>query len=474
MVMHRVAGAPLDFAALRLELGVPGDFARAVLAEADSAGAAARSAHGLSTSQIEDATDIPLVTVDPPGSRDLDQAVHIARTGSGYLVSYAIADVAAFVRPGSELDVESRRRGQTLYFPDARIPQLPPSLSEGAASLLPGEVRPSALWQISLDAEGGVTQIQVRRARVQSREQWDYASVQRALEENRLPDALTSLAEVGQLRQAASRARHAINIDLPEQEVERVDGQWSLRIRAQLPVEDYNAEISLLTGMCAAQLMLAGGVGILRTLPPAQPGAVASLQRIARMLGIRWPSGAAPGDVLAGLDRANPHHVAFVEHAGSLLRGAAYTPFDGVAPEQPLHAGIAAPYAHVTAPLRRLVDRFGTEVCLALSAGQAVPDWARSSLGDVASAMASSDHLAHEVDRAVVDATEAWLLQDRVGEVFTALVLDAEESSAAVLLDDPAVRARCSGHHLPEGERINARLVEADLVTRKVRFERTD
>jgi exoribonuclease R len=467
MVMHRVAGAPLDFAALRSELGVPGDFAGSVLAEAQAATRDLRLPN-------YDATDIAFVTVDPPGSRDLDQALHIGRSGDGYLVSYAIADVAAFVVPGSELDAESRRRGQTLYFPDTRVPQLPPSLSERAASLLPGEVRPSVLWQITLDATGAVAAVDVRRARVRSRAQLDYATVQQGLEAKQLPEALALLEEVGRLRQSEARARHAVNLDLPEQEVVAVDGRWKLTVRAPLPVEDYNAEISLLTGMCAARLMLDAGVGILRTLPPAPAGAITSLQRIAHMLGIHWPPGAAAGDVLSALDRGNRHHVAFVEHAVSLLRGAAYTPFDGVAPQQPLHAGIAAPYAHVTAPLRRLVDRFGTEVCLAVSAGQPVPAWARTSLTEIASVMATSDQLAHEVDRAVVDATEAWLLSDRVGEVFTALVLEAEDAAATILLEEPAVRARCSGAHLPEGERIKARLVEADLATRKVRFATVD
>src|SRR3954467_10191685 len=101
---HRVAGAPLDFAALRAELEVPGDFPSAVLDDASRA-----------VDEVvlpdEDRTDIPLVTIDPPGSRDLDQAVHIARADDGHLVSYAIADVASFVRPGSALDAETPGRG---------------------------------------------------------------------------------------------------------------------------------------------------------------------------------------------------------------------------------------------------------------------------------------------------------------------------------------------------------------------------
>ena len=101
-----------------------------------------------------DATDVPLVTLDPPGSRDLDQAVHLAARGDGYRVSYAIADVGAFVRPGSAIDAEARRRGQTLYSPDRRTPLHPPVLSEGAASLLPDELGPAVLWTIDLDADG--------------------------------------------------------------------------------------------------------------------------------------------------------------------------------------------------------------------------------------------------------------------------------------------------------------------------------
>src|SRR5215475_11510881 len=136
MVAHRLAGAPLDFAALRGDLEVPGEFPADVLAEA----AAVAKSPNLPD---DDATDIPFVTVDPAGSRDLDQAVHIGQSSDGgYLVSYAIADVATFVPAGSATDAESQRRGETLYFPDARVPLHPQVLSEGAASLLPGEVRP--------------------------------------------------------------------------------------------------------------------------------------------------------------------------------------------------------------------------------------------------------------------------------------------------------------------------------------------
>jgi exoribonuclease R len=462
---HRVAGAPLDFAALRSELEVPGDFASGVLDEAT------RSAEAVELPD-DDATDIPFVTIDPPGSRDLDQAVHIAPDGGGHVVSYAIADVASFVRPHGELDAETHRRGETLYFPDVRVPLHPPVLSEGAASLLPDQVRPAVLWRIRLAADGTVTDVDVRRARIRSTAQLDYAGVQRLMDAGSLPEPIAGLPQVGDARLALARGRHAINLDLPEQSVEQDGGGgWTVRLRNPPAVERYNAEISLLTGMCAADIMLAGGVGILRTVPPPDPGAVASLRRAAHALGIPWPHGAEAGDVLDAVDRGNPRHVAFVEHAVTLLRGAGYTPFDGPPPPQPLHSGLAAPYAHVTAPLRRLVDRYGSEICLALHARTPVPDWVRAALPALPAEMAQADHRAHEVDRAVVDATEAWLLRDRVGSVFTAVVIDADERAGTVVLDDPAVRARCSGAGLPVGDRIAVRLVSADVAERQVRFE---
>jgi exoribonuclease R len=453
-----------DFAAVRAEFDVPAAFPPEVLAEAEAVAAAPPLPE-------LDATGLPLVTVDPVGSRDLDQAVHLARVGDGYLVSYAIADVGAVVRPGSALDAEARRRGQTLYTPDVRVPLHPPVLSEGAASLLPGQVRAAALWRIRLDADGEVREVAVRRARVRSRAQLAYPDVQRAADTGELPDAIALLPELGRLLQQQALARGAIELGTPEQQVERTpSGAWTLTARGDLPVEGWNAAISLLTGRCAAALMLDGGVGLLRTLPPAAPEAVAALRRIAAPLGVDWPDGAAPGAVISSLDPSDPGRAAFLEEAASLLRGAAYRPFDGALPEQAGHGGVGAPYAHVTAPLRRLVDRFGTEVCLALSAGIEPDPAIRAALPELPELMAASDRRTRAVERAVVDATEAWLLRDRVGETFHAVVVDAEGTRGTVVLPEPAIRARCRGQLTP-GSRVRVRLVEADVATRTVRFE---
>lgn len=457
--------APLDFAAIRSELGVPAGFPPDVLAEAERA-----ATEGPGTPAY-DARELPLVTVDPPGSKDLDQAVHIGPSGAGFRVSYAIADVAAFVRPGGAVDAGARRRGQTLYSPDTRTPLHPPVLAEGAASLLPGEDRPAVLWRIDLDADGEVTAVDVRRALVRSRAQLDYPGLQEAIRRGEPPEPLALLERVGLLRVARARDRHATELDVPEQEVVAAPGGgWTVLFRRQLPVEQWNAQVSLLTGAAAAKLMLDGGVGILRTLPPPRPQDVAALRRLAPALGVDWPAGAEAGDVISALDGATPGQAAFLQHAAILLRGAAYTPFDGTPPDNLLHSAVALPYAHVTAPIRRLVDRFGSEVCLALAAGTDVPGWARDALPELPKLMAGGDHRAGELERAVVDATEAWLLAGRVGDTFAAVVLDAGESKGTVVLDEPAVRATCDGTGLPVGERVTVRLDLADVAARKVRF----
>lgn len=453
-----------DFAAIRAEFDVPGDFPAAVLAEAEE-----RAAHPRIPEL--DATDVPLVTLDPVGSRDLDQAVHLAPRGDGFRVSYAIADVGAAVVLGGALDAEARRRGQTLYSPDRRTPLHPPVLSEGAASLLPGELRAAALWTIDLDAEGEPVRVELRRARVRSRAQLDYPAVQAQADAGDLPEALALLPRVGALLQQRAAERGAIELGTPDQAVEAApDGGWRLVLRGDLPVEGWNAQISLLTGRCAAALMLDGGVGVLRTLPPPRPQDVEQLRLLAPALGVDWPAGAAPGAVIAALDPARPGHAAFLEEAVILLRGAAYTAFDGTPPEQAGHGGVGAPYAHVTAPLRRLVDRFGTEVCLALSAGQEPDAALRAALPELPALMAASDRRTREVERAVVDATEAWLLRGREGQVFPAVVVEAEDGRGTVVLDDLAIRGRCTGEGLRPGTRVDVRLEQADVAGRTVRF----
>ena len=184
---------------------------------------------------------------------------------------YAIADVAAFVSPGDAVDAEAHRRGETLYGADSKVPLHPPVLSEGAASLLPDQVRPALLWTVRLDATGERTDVRVERALVRSREQLDYETVQAAIDAGTAAEPLQLLKEVGELRLRLEAARGGVALPLPEQEVEIDGDDWRLEFRSLVPAEEWNAQISLLTGIAAASLMVGARVGLLRTLPPPDP-----------------------------------------------------------------------------------------------------------------------------------------------------------------------------------------------------------
>lgn len=459
---------PADLAAglsaIRAEHDVPTDFPAAVLEEAEAAARHPRL-------PAEDRRDIELFTLDPAGSRDLDQAVALERRPHGYRIHYAIADVAAFVTPGGAVDAEAHRRVVTRYLPDGNAPLHPHALSEGAASLLPGQDRPAVLWTFELDAHGERTAFDVRRALVRSRQQLDYVAADAAVDDERL----LALREVGGLLRERERARGAINLPVPEQEVVLSDGLYRLEARGPLPIEDHNAQISLLTGLTAAELMLDGGTGLLRTLPPAPPEAEQRLRRVARALAVRWPAAESVGDLVRRLDALLAREAALLEEATTLLRGAGYAAFAGTPPEQPLHAALGAPYAHVTAPLRRLADRYAAEAAIAAHQGIAPPQWVLDALPRLPEEMTAGGRASGAVERSVVDLVEALLLAERVGERFPALVIDRMGKNAVeIQLADPPVRAACDEPAPAPGEEVTAQLVTADPQRRVVRFAAVD
>ena len=435
---------------IRREAGVPEAFPADVLAEAEVAASAPLPGR--------EPVDIPFVTIDPPGARDLDQALHIERRGNGHRVHYAIADPGAFIQPGGALDRDTHTRAVTVYAPDRKVPLHPPVLSEGAASLLPGQWRPAVLWTLDLDGNGELIRTEVTRVQARSRSQHTYEDVPASL--------APLLREVGERRLAIERKRGGVRLAVPEQEVVRDGDGWTVHYRVPLESEDHNAQISLLTGMAAATLMLQAGVGILRTQPPPEQSAFARLRRTAAALGVDWPASRSYAEFIRGLDPALPAHAAIMHEATGVGRGATYTPFDGAPPAESEHFAVAAPYAHATAPLRRLQDRYVSECCLAAVAGHAPPDCVRAGLDALPAAMSAGTRRANAVERGVVDLVEAVLLAGREGERFDAVVIDED----LVQLRDPAVRGRLTGTSPALGSEVSVRLERADPATRTVAF----
>ncbi len=499
----RVTGAPqaplrAALTALRTALDVPESFPPEVLAQAEQA---ARDP----ALPLNDATDLPFFTLDwptrrppppfrrvasrpPPDATDLDQAMHLSRRGTGYRVRYAVADVAAFVVPSGVLDAEAHRRVTSLYFPDETVPLHPPVLSAGAASLLPGQTRPAVLWTLDLDADGRTLAVDVRRALVRSRADLDLAGVQRQIDDETAEEPVALLKDIGQRRERLEVERGGISLIVPVQQVVERDHTYELAYRAPLPAEGWNAQLSLLTGMAAADLMLDHGTGVLRMLPAAPDdggpparakagaGEVGRLRRTAHALHIDWPHHVSYAALVRSLDPHRPHHAAFLQECTTLLHGAGYTVFrDGRLPGITTHSAVAAPYAHCTAPLRRLADRYALELCLAAVANEAPPGWVLGALDALPEEMAEGDRRAGAVEHACVDIVEAALLRDRVGDVFDGCVVDVDEHEptvGTVQLASPAVVARIEGGTapLPLGERLRVRLTRADPGRAKVRF----
>lgn len=439
--------------------------------EVEAAAAAAAAAPRLPDL---DRTDLPLVTIDPPGSMDLDQALHLARDGDGYVLSYAIADLAAFVTPGDPVDVEANLRGQTLYGADSKVPLHPKVLSEDAASLLPDQVRPALIWTLKLDADGSRTDVEVVRARVRSTRRLSYDEAQQEIDGGTADESLRLLKVLGELRLTREAARGGINLPTLEQEVHVEDDRFSLEFRDMLPVENWNAQMSLLTGFAAASLMVYARVGLLRTLPDPDHRDVQRLHRTARALGIEWPAELLYADLIRSLDPRVPDQAALIVASTRLLRGSGYVAFDGEVPAEPRHAGLAAEYAHVTAPLRRLADRYAAEVCVALCAGEDVPGWVHAALPELPRTMQRTGQLAARYERMVLDLVEAGVLHTRVGESFDAVVVSVDEKEpkrGTVTVREPAVEAPVvSATPLPLGTEAQVRLTTADVTQRKVEF----
>lgn len=514
----KLFAAELNFRAIAEEFQLPERFPEDV--HADALQATDRHAD-----QRRDLRDIPFVTIDPAGSMDLDQAVNIqdapgtagagagaddagdATDGAGegaarWRVLYAIADVGAFVDPAGPLMAESLQRGQTMYLPDEPTRLHPAELSEGSASLLPDQTRPAVVWDILLRADGEVADFTVYRALIRSVKRFDYTEVEADMHGGTLHPAIAQLPEVGRARQRSDLRRKAINLRLPSISVERTQSEdgterYLLGIDERQEMNDFNSELSLLAGMCAGEMMVRAGVGILRTLPPAGDKEIAAFDHSAHALGFDR-SGRPIGELLADIDASTPRGMALMRDAQSLLRGAGYQQFglagggaEAAEPEpagaggagedageasqagsaEPsIHAGIGGHYAHVTAPLRRLVDRFATEICLAIASEQPIPEWVTANVDQVLGTMKSSSQTASAVDRACLKLTEAVVLQPWVGQNFNATVLNSDGGDKAkILVEEPPILTTCVGGP-DEASTVKVTLIEAEPAARKVRF----
>jgi exoribonuclease R len=462
------------FRRIRDQLDVPPAFPAEVEQAAVTAADLGPQIPDGAAADVRDARDIPFVAIDPPGSLDLDQAFAAERKGDGHRIFYAIADVAALVEPDGPIDAEARARGLTLYSPDIRTSLHPERINEDAGSLRQGQQRQALLWTIDLDESGEIADAHLERALVRNTEELSYAEAQIRIDQDRADPSLALLKTIGLQRIALERERGAVSLALPAQEVVNTDdGGFELEYDETLAVEEWNAQISLLTGIAASRIMIDAGLGLLRTLPTPDPRTVSRIRRTARALDIKWDDDVSYADRVRELRPDSPRRAALLSQAARGLRGAGYVAFQNHdTPDDPRHSAIASTYAHVTAPLRRLCDRFANEIVVARCADRPAPTWAAEALEELPKLMGAASQRDRNLERAMVDYVEAVVLQPLVGHDFTAIVtdLDKERDRGRVQLRDPAVVARLSADGLTLGSEVTLRLDEAIPDERVVRF----
>ncbi|ESX91835.1 ribonuclease [Mesorhizobium sp. LNJC405B00] len=413
--------------------------------------------------QHADRTAMPFVTLDPAASTDLDQAFSIEASGSDLLLHYAIADVAWFVADGDAVDREAWARGETLYLPDGKAGLYPRVIAEGAASLLPGGPRPAVIFTVRIADDGAVRLDGAERAIIQSRAKLAYDSVQAA-------DVPVGFAEIARRMAAAEDRRGASRVDPPEQEVEQLaDGTFQLAFRPLLQSEQDNAALSLAANMAIADAMLAHRTGLFRVMAPPDASKVQRLRSAARALGLSWPPSTSLSDYQRTLDPTNMQQAALmleIRRAGS---GASYQPYEeGVVP---WHEAMAATYAHATAPLRRLADRYVVRCVLAIVNGQPVPQAVTEAFSGLPKVMGRAGARASQINHAAIDLAEAVMLRGRVGETFKAVVTDVGDQRARVQLSDMPVVANVKASGFRQGDGLTLRLVSADPDRRVIVFE---
>jgi exoribonuclease R len=428
---------------------------------ADVLAAAERASKRTPTEHV-DRTDMPFVTLDPASSTDLDQAFAIDRSGADLILHYAIADVAWFVDDGDVIDQEAWKRGTTLYLPDGKAGLYPPVLSEKAASLLPAGPRPAIIFSVRVSNDGAVRLDSAERAIIQSRAKLAYSSVGDA----DLPKYFTAFAS---RIQAAELRRGAARVDPPEQEVSATgDGHFELCFRPRLQSEARNAAMSLAANMAIADALQAHETGLFRVMAAPDDAAIARLRLTARAFGLQWPAQITLAQFSQTLDANEAQQAAFMLAVRRAGKAAAYVPYcEGVTP---WHSAMSATYAHATAPLRRLADRYVVRATLAVANGQAVPTVVTEAFPKLPGVMARAGAIGGQIERAVIDLAEAVMLQSNVGQIFSAIVTDVDDRGAQIQLQDLPIVSRVNAVNIKPGDVLKVKLTAVSSEKRLISF----
>ncbi|MBB3174266.1 ribonuclease R [Endobacter medicaginis] len=392
----------------------------------------ARKARGVALGRRTDLRDLPLVTIDGEDARDFDDAVFAEPVeGGGLRLVVAIADVAWYVRPGTPLDVEARKRGNSCYFPDRVVPMLPEALSNGWCSLKPREERGCLFVEMQIDPQGRKIAHRFGRGLMRSFARLTYTEVQQARDEGSTPEGvppglIDALYEAFGALLGARRDRGTLDLDLPERKVvlDEAGKVAEIKPRPRLDSHRLIEEFMVLANVAAAEELE-------RLRQPAQyrvhapPGdeKLENLRGFLSTLGLSLKPGGElrPADLDAVLQQVvGTEAAAQVNEA--VLRAQSQAEYS---PDNIGHFGLALPkYAHFTSPIRRYADLM---VHRALITGLKL---GLGGLGDgeAAEFEATAEHITATERRAALaerDAIDRYLaayMADKIGARFAARI----------------------------------------------------
>ncbi|KUJ84110.1 ribonuclease R [Ruegeria marisrubri] len=483
--------------------GIPDEFPEEVIAEADKA-------KPLGLAGREDLRDLPLLTIDPSDARDHDDACYAhadddPKNPGGHVIWVAIADVAAYVRPGTALDREARKRGNSTYFPDRVVPMLPDRLSGDLCSLHEGVPRACIAVRMQIDADGNKIGHRFVRGLMRSAASLNYAEVQQAIDGHPndrtgplLEDVLKPLyAAYGALKKARE-ARQPLDLDLPERKIVLSDDGHveSVAFRERLDAHRLIEEFMILANVAAAETLIAKRSPLIfRVHEEPAPEKIESLRETAQAAGLNL----AKGQVLKTRHlNALLNAAAGTEDAElinlSTLRSMAQAYYS---PENFGHFGLALRnYAHFTSPIRRYADLIVHRALISAHGwgkdGLTADEIER--LEETANHISDTERRSMMAERDTVDRYLAAYLSERVGNEFTGRISGIARFGAFVKLDetgaDGLVPVRSLGREffhfdreagtlmgsdtgllISIGQRVTVRLTEAAPVTGGLELE---
>ena len=456
-----------------------------------------------------DLRHLGLVTIDGSDARDFDDAICVERSKDGYTLWVAIADVAAYVAPGSELDREALKRGNSCYFPASVEPMLPQELSNGLCSLKPGVPRLAVVAELSMSLRGAPQKAEFYRALIQSRSRLTYEGAQKMLGDSSDASPVAAmLREAQKLAEALLKRREergTLSFDLPEARAE-VDAKGkitALALRERLFTHRLIEEFMIAANEAVA-VRLAGyaeqGLSFLyRAHPAPDADKLADLAKVLAQAGPQFDLGAAlperpgAGDLQRLLEAVQGTPREFVVNRLVLrsLMQAVYSPV----PEG--HFGLASEaYAHFTSPIRRYAD-LTVHRALLHTLGYAGKIPSHGMLAQIAEDLNDREREAVAAEREILKICAALYLRDYIGEQFEAAVSGVSAFGLFVELAEPPCEGFVRLESLPDdyyqldherhlllGQRSGARfslgqplllrLVKADPLRQEITFELVD